>query len=41
VSPDIWKKTPTDQSSIHEEIKSTLQSGNACYHSEQNLVSSS
>jgi hypothetical protein len=29
------------QNSIHEEIKSRLQSGNACYHSVQNLVSAS
>jgi hypothetical protein len=26
--------------SIHEEIKSRLMSGNACYHSAQNLLSS-
>jgi hypothetical protein len=31
----------TNQNSIHEEIKSRLQSGNACYHSVQNLLSSS
>jgi hypothetical protein len=31
----------TNQNSIHEEIKSRLKSGNACYHSEQNLLSSS
>ena len=30
----------TDQNSIQEEIKSTLKSGNACYHSVQNLLSS-
>jgi hypothetical protein len=29
------------QNSIHEEIKSRLKSGNACYHSVQNLLSSS
>ena len=29
------------QNSIQEEIKSRLKSGNACYHSVQNLVSSS
>jgi len=29
------------QNSIHEEIKCRLQSGNACYHSVQNLLSSS
>ena len=29
-----------NQNSIPEEIKSTLRSGNACYHSVQNLLSS-
>ena len=33
--------TLTNQNSIQEEIKSGLKSGNACYHSEQNLLSSS
>ena len=33
--------TLTNQNSIQEEIKSTLKSGNACYHSVQNLLSSS
>jgi len=33
--------TLTNQSSIHEGIKSKLKSGNVCYHSEQNLLSSS
>jgi len=33
--------TLTNQNSIHEEIKSRLISGNACYHSVQNLLSSS
>jgi hypothetical protein len=33
--------TLTNQNSIHEEIKSILKSGNACYHSVQNLLSSS
>jgi hypothetical protein len=33
--------TLTNQNSIDEEIKSRLKSGNACYHSEQNLLSSS
>jgi hypothetical protein len=33
--------TLTDQNSIHEEIKSRLKSGSACYHSVQNLLSSS
>ena len=31
----------TNQNSIQEEIKSTLKSGNACYRSVQNLLSSS
>ena len=30
-------KTLTNQNSIQEEIKSRLKSGNACYHSVQNL----
>jgi len=33
--------TLTDQNSIQEENKSKLKSGNACYHSVQNLLSSS
>jgi hypothetical protein len=32
--------TLTDQNCIHEEIKSRLNSGNACYHSLQSLLSS-
>jgi len=32
--------TLTTQNSIAEEIKSSLRSGNACYHSVQNLLSS-
>ena len=32
--------TLTNQNSIAEEIKSTLRSGSACYHSVQNLLSS-
>ena len=32
--------TLTNQNSIPEEIKSGLRSGNACYHSAQNLLSS-
>jgi hypothetical protein len=32
--------TLTDQNFIHEEIKSRLNSGNACYHSVQSLLSS-
>jgi len=34
-------RTLTNQNSIHEEIKSILNSGNACYHSVQNIWSSS
>jgi glycerol-3-phosphate O-acyltransferase len=30
--------TLTDQNYIHEEIKSRLNSGNACYHSVQSFV---
>ena len=33
-------KTLAHQNSIAEEIKSRLNSGNACYHSVQNLLSS-
>jgi hypothetical protein len=33
--------TLTNRNSIQEEIKSRLKSGNACYHSEQDLLSSS
>ena len=32
-------KTITNRNVIHEEIKSILKSGNACYHSVQNLLS--
>jgi hypothetical protein len=32
--------TVTNQNLIQEEIKRTLNSGNACYHSVQNLLSS-
>jgi sorting nexin-29 len=32
--------TPTDQNCMHEEIKSRLNSGSACYHSVQSLLSS-
>jgi UDP-galactopyranose mutase len=31
----------TNQSSIQEEIKRRMKSGNACYHSVKNLLSSS
>jgi len=33
--------TLTNQNSIQEESKSRMNSGNACYHSVQNLMSSS
>jgi hypothetical protein len=33
--------TLTNQNSVYEEIKSRLKSGNACYHSVQNLLPSS
>jgi len=36
-----WGTTLTNQYFIQEEIKSKLKSGNACYHSVQNLLSSS
>jgi hypothetical protein len=32
--------TLTDENHMHEEIKSRLNSGNACYHSVQSLLSS-
>jgi hypothetical protein len=32
--------TLTNQNNTHDEIKSGLNSGNACYHSVQNLLSS-
>jgi len=32
-------KAITNRNVIHEEIKSMLKSGNACYHSVQNLLS--
>jgi hypothetical protein len=32
--------TLTDQNCMHEEIKSSLNLGNACYHSVQSLLSS-
>jgi len=34
-------RTLTNQNSIQEEIKSRMKSGNACYYSVQNLLSSS
>jgi len=36
-----WGTAITDQNSIQEEIKSRLKSGNVCYHSVQNRLSSS
>ena len=33
------RMTLTNSNSIHEEIKSKLKSGNACYHLVQNLLS--
>jgi hypothetical protein len=33
-------KTLTNQNDIHDEIKSRLNTGNACYHSVQGLLSS-
>jgi UDP-galactopyranose mutase len=35
------RTTLTNQNSIQEETKSRLNSGNACYHSVQNILSSS
>jgi hypothetical protein len=32
--------TLTNQNDIHDEIKSRLNSGNACYYSDQNILSS-
>jgi hypothetical protein len=32
---------PTQQNSVHEEIEIRMNSGNACYHSRQHLLSSS
>ena len=37
---EYLEKTLTNQNSIQEEIKSRLRSGNACYHSVQNRLSS-
>jgi predicted transcriptional regulator len=36
-----FETTLTNQNSTQEEIKSRLKSGNVCYHSVQNLLSSS
>jgi hypothetical protein len=35
-----WGTTLTNQNDIHDEMKSRLNSGNACYYSIQNLLSS-
>ena len=40
-SSNIWEKPQQIKNSIHEEIKSRLKSGNVCYYSVQNLLSSS
>jgi hypothetical protein len=37
---DGWMDGLTDQSCMNEQIKNTLHSGNACYHSVQSLLSS-
>jgi len=39
-SHGVWVSSLMNQNSIQEEIKSILKSGNACYHSVQNLLSS-
>ena len=36
-SQGVWESSLMNQNSIHEEIKSVLKSGNACYHPVQNL----
>jgi len=41
VNAIIVMQTVTNQISIQEDIKSRLKSGNACYHSLRNLLSSS
>jgi hypothetical protein len=35
-----WRTTLTNQNDIRDKINSRLNSGNACYHSVQNLLSS-
>jgi hypothetical protein len=35
-----WGTILTHKNSVHEETESRLKSGNACYHSVQNLLSS-
>ena len=39
-SHGVWVSSLMNQNFIQEEIKSILKSGNACYHSVQNLLSS-
>ena len=39
-SHGVWVSSVMIQNSIQEETKSRLKSGNACYHSVQNLLSS-
>jgi hypothetical protein len=39
-SSNIWERHRENQSLIHEEINNMLNSGDACYHLEQNLLSS-
>jgi len=39
-SHGVWVSSLMNENSIHEEIQSILKSGNACYHSVQNLLSS-
>ena len=41
MNPIQWRYDTTNQIIIREEIKSRLKSGNACYHSVQNFLSSS
>ena len=39
--PCVLGTTLTNRNSVQEEIKSRVKSGNTCYHSVQNLLSSS
>jgi hypothetical protein len=36
---NTWGRHLTNQNDIHDEIKNRLNSGNACYYSDQNLLS--
>jgi hypothetical protein len=36
----MWQHSQTNQNDIHDEINSRLNSGNVCYYSVQNLLSS-